>query len=149
MHDVRVSESVLLSQSGKVEPPVQEEPSWGPETWFLWCQLRPFSSPSLGLSLSSANERLVCDSIIIGKVRFGWAKRKWSYRKCQAFEVLYGSEYSKLSRKMGMKTEKLRFGVFTVTAISWHTFRNKVNKLTWFLVNSLTAPAIAKSLGAG
>lgn len=63
--------------------------------------------------------------------------------------MLYGSQYSKLSRKMGMKTEKLGFGVFTVTAISWHTFRNKVNKLTWFLVNSLTAPAIAKSLGRG
>lgn len=48
-----------------------------------------------------------------------------------------------------MKTEKVGFGVFMVTAISWHTFRNKVNKLAWFLVNSLTAPAIAKSLGAG
>lgn len=49
---------------------------------------------------------------------------------------------------MGIKTEKLRLGVFIVTAIVWHMFRDKVNELALLLANSLTTPAVAKSLGA-
>lgn len=38
---------------------------------------------------------------------------------------------------------------FIVTASVWHLLREKVNRQALLLANSLSTPAVAKSLGAG
>lgn len=49
---------------------------------------------------------------------------------------------------MGIKTEKLRIGIFTVTAMVWHNiYRQKANNLALFLADSRTIPVTAKSSG--
>lgn len=47
------------------------------------------------------------------------------------------------------KKQTLRFQLFTVTTIAWHTFRNEVNKLALFLADSLPTSVSVKSWREG